>query len=500
MSKLLREYDEVIEAVMAQAKSTGHYAVMRLHRKDFYNVVFKNGAIDKLSIDGDVGTGIYVFTKSGHVAFGSSNDLSRESVLALAADLAKIADANEAAGLATAEQVYELGPQENLGQDKLHYQTYDVAQLDPALIATNLGKFEGFAKSIDPGASTLLQFHADIDTWRVVRSDGTDVDWCVPKSRMYLTLTIKSKSGTASGRIRLIDNSPELMFGSIEQHKKDVGELVEQMRSQLGAPSIAAGHYPILVDADLGGMVAHEALGHPAESDLVASGGSALGNEQKKFIAGTMVAAKDVTIEDHEDELAHGFHPYGAFGNARQPVTIIKDGVLSESISDVFTASKTGVTNKNCERSEGYYAPAIPRMSNTFVNMTKLQELANPDQKDLLDPETLQVELKNDGFFAKHPKVVLLRQMTGGAVSTATGDFMFGTGFVYELSEQGVTAYKPVSFSGNVVEALKSLEFGLGKVQKNVAGFCGKSEQVAHVNTGGNQLMFFAPTNQVSIA
>src|SRR5207249_1675319 len=150
---------------------------------------------------------------------------------------------------------------------------------------------------------------------------------------------------------------------------------VAMLQTQLDAGTLAPGHYPIIIDADLGGMVAHEALGHPAESDLVASQGSALADQSGKFIVGTQIADTGVTIEDHEDNLAHGFHPYGAFGNARQHVTIIENGVLRESVSDVFTAGKIGVSNKNCERSEAYYAPAIPRMSNTFVNMTKLEQL-----------------------------------------------------------------------------------------------------------------------------
>lgn len=499
MSKLLRQYDSMIEAVLARAKASDHYVVMRWHHRDFYSLLYKNQAIDKLSFESDYGVGMYVFTKSGHVAFGSTNQLD-DSVLQLFDDLAKVADSNQEAKLATAEQIFELAAQPNLGQDNLHYQTYDVTTIKPNKIAVQLGALENFAKKCDKNINTLLSFNCEVDTWRIVRSDGTDVDWCVPKSRLYMMLTLRGNQQTVNGSFRLIDTTPEDLLSSEANYTQRIGEMITMLQAQLGAVAMQPGHYPTIIDADLGGMVAHEALGHPAESDLVASRGSALGDAQGKFIAGTKIASDGVTIEDHEANLAHGFHPYGAFGNAREHVTIIKDGILRESISDVFTATKIGVPNKNCERSEAYYAPAIPRMSNTYVNMTRLEQLQHDPKSTLRDPQTLQASLAQAGAFQDHPKIIYLQQMTGGMVSPATGDFMFGTGFAYELSAKGVTPHKPVSFSGNVVEALKSLQYGMGDVQKDMAGFCGKSDQVAHVNTGGNALMFFTPTKSVSIA
>jgi len=500
MSKLLREYDEIIEKVLATAKSEGLYVVLRFHRREIFFLSYKNQSVDSQSNNIDAGLGMYVFTSTGHVAFGSTNELISKACLDLYTKLSKIAKANQANELATAEQIFDLEPQANLGQDITHYQMLNVAGLKPSTITPYLAKLESHAKAQNSSVSTLLRFNTELDVWRIVRSDGTDVDWSVPKSRLYIDMSLADESGNSSDTIRLIDSTPALLFSNIEKTKQDINQTLTSIEQQLTASSLAPDQYPLLLDADLAGMLAHEALGHPAESDLVASRASVLANKDARYITGTQVASVNVNVKDHESELAHGYHPYGAFGNKRLPVQIIENGMLKESVSDVFTAAKIGVDNKNCERSEAYYAPAIPRMSNTYISIAKVVTITHPEGSKLTNPAVLQAALKLAGVFETYPQIIYLMKMAGGSVSTATGDFMFGTSGVYSLTKSGVTTHKPVSFTGNVLGALRAIEYGVGDVRKNIAGFCGKSGQTAHVNTGGNELIFFKPTKHVSVA
>ena len=500
MSKLLREYDEIAQNILDQAQKDGLYAVLRFHKREIFSLVYKNQAVDSSSIDLDAGLGMYVFTRSGHVAFGSTNQLTPDSGLVLYRQLSKIAQANQANNLATAEQIFEFEPQANLGQDKSHYQSFDALDVSPESVTKELGKLESYIKAQNPATSTLLRFKTEVDHWRIMRSDGTDVDWSVPKSRLYIDMSLADKSGNSSNSIRLIDTTPALLFSNYQKSTQIIDSTLKSIEQQLSASSLQPGNYPLLLDADLAGMLAHEALGHPAESDLVAARASVLADKDARYIVGTKVASDNVSIEDHESELAHGYHPYGAFGNQRLPVQIIENGILKESVSDVFTASKIGVVNKNCERSEAYYSPAIPRMSNTYINMTKVQTISHPEGSQLTDPEVLQSALKLAGVFKTYPTIIYLMKMVGGSVSTATGDFMFGTSGVYALTETGVTPHKPLSFAGNVLGALRAIGYGVGDVRKDIAGFCGKSGQTAHVNTGGNELIFFKSTKHVRVA
>ena len=500
MSKLLQEFSGVIDVVLKEARKQGCYVVMRIHRHDMLNLTYQSNKIDKISTIGDVGIGMYVFTQSGHVAFGSTNDCTDSSCLQLFGVLKKIASENQSKGLRSAPEIYQLPKQPNLGQDKSHYQTLDIDSIDIGWVADNIDKLDRHIKSTNQDIKTLFGFNVEVDTWRIVRSDQTDVDWSVPKSRLMASMTLKTKTQTASDKLRIIDTTPQLLFANTKDQKNNISRTITMLEEQIGASSIEPTTYPLIIDADLGGMLAHEALGHPAESDLVESKGSVLSNNKAQYVVGKKIANSAVSIEDHESDLSHGYHPYGAFGNARMPVTIIDKGVLKESVSDVFSSTKIGVENKNCERSETYFSPAIPRMSNTYISMNNVQELDHPEGANLNDPHVLQSALKDKGIFEQHPKILYLIEMAGGQVAPVTGDFMFGTCFVYELSADGVQARKPVSFSGNVIGALEALEYGIGDVDKSTAGFCGKSEQTAHVRSGGNKLLFFAPTEKIKVA
>ena len=500
MSKLLQEFNDTINAVLDLSKKQQYYTVIRIHKRELLNLSYKNSMVDKITIDTDIGIGMYVFTQSGHVAFGSINDCSKQACVDLYDTLKQIASKNQKSGLDTAEQIFELAKQANLGQDKSHYQSLDIDNINTSWVIENLEILDKFISHKEPSISSLFGFNVEVDTWRIVRNDGTDVDWVVPKTRLSISVTLRNKSQTVNCRPRIIDTTLELLFSNLDEFKKRISQSIDMLRDQINANIIMPKTYPIIIDADLGGMLAHEALGHPAESDLVESGGSALSDSNDKYSIGEKIAHVEVTIEDHEEDVSHGYHPYGAFGNARLPVKIIDKGLLKESVSDVFSSKSIGVENKNCERSEAYYSPAIPRMSNTYISMNKVKKLEHPEGSELNNPVILQSALKKDGVFKKYSKIIYLIEMAGGMVTPVTGDFMFGTSFVYELSQDKVEAKKPVSFSGNVIGALEALEYGMGDVQKNTAGFCGKAEQTAHVRSGGNKLLFFGPTDKIKLA
>lgn len=503
MSKLLQQYNKTISAVTASAKRDGMYVVQRWHARNYFELEHKAGRTYKARTDSDVGVGMCVFTKSGHLAFGSTNDVSHESVLSQYKSLAKIAQANQTAGAATAPEIYELEMQPNLGENSLHYRAIDPGHTTITLVEQQLEKLHNHMMELDQAINALIRFNTESDIWRIVRSDDTDVDWCTPKARLNLQLTITKDGKTGSTYLRAIHPTVDQLLGNIESFIKDLDASYHMLVEQISAEQLESGSYPLVLDSTLVGMIAHEALGHPAESDLVANGGSVLGDDTNQYKIGSTVASTSVTVSDHEPGMSHGFHPYGAFGNARQSVTIINNGKLEESISDVFSAAKIGVANKNCERAEGYWAVAIPRMSKTFVDVADAkpagQELAS-DGTRVIDPRHVQSALLKLRSFDRHPTVYFLQQMTGGQVSPVVGSFMFGTGFAYRISANTIEPLQPVTFSGNVLGALKSISLGVGEICFEAGGYCGKAGQVAHVTDGGTQLIFVEPTSEVTLS
>lgn len=499
MSKLLQEYNPLIEQMLLQAASDDAYIVARWHSRDYYAAVRRNHTLDETRVSQNAGLGLYVFTKNGHVAFGSTNELTSQSVTDLYTGLLAAARTNEQLGIAKAQEIYELAMQPNLGEDRLHYQHRELLDYEIRQLPQMMEQIDDRITGLNPDASITMSMDIEQDLWRIVRSDGTDVDFSLPKVRLRTVIvTVRTEHGVAQTYFRLAANTVEELVETIAENEPHFHEAVQELADQITAQSVEPGSPPVLLDAELVGMIAHEALGHPAESDIIASGGSTLGDKDDRFKAGLKVAESGINVTDHEADLKHGFHPYGAFGNVRQEVKIVKDGRLHESISDIFSAGRAGVENKNCERSEGYWAPAIPRMSNTYVHIDNHKPMAEPNGRT--QAEIAQSTLLEDGVFDTHPTVLFIRQMRGGQVNPASGTFMFGTAFVYELTADTITPKKPVSLSGDALSALKSISFAAGEVNTSDFGYCGKSSQTAHVNSGGNAFVFLAPNEKITVA
>ncbi len=496
-STALKQYDEAVSAGLTRAEELDVYAVIRLQDLNLVRLVYRESAIENSSFENQCGAGIYVFTKSGHVAFGATNEVTPASIDAMVARLAAVAKENQKSGTEPATEIFKLSKQEPLKQEIVQTD-FSLENASQDSMVAIVHKVQDAVADVDSEATIISYFIYEHEQWRIARSDGTDVSFALPKCWLVSMVTIRDGKESTEFYLRAAAIGVDELEVQLPDFIGKIEQRIKMAKEQLKGESVTSGHYPILLDYELVGLLAHEALGHPAESDAVASGSSVLATTTHGYRAGDQVAAAGVNITDHEPELAHGFHPYGSFGNARQPVVIIKDGILTESISDVFSGTKAGVENLNCERAQTFKDVAIPRMSNTYVWLNEDKLIAN--QVADVTPEAVQKLMKEKGIFNKHPEILYLVGGKGGSVSPNTGDFMFGSGFAYKLSVDSVTALRPVSFSGNVLEALKSIEFGVGELRKDDFGFCGKSDQRANVNDGGHELIFMAPTEHVSIA
>ncbi len=497
-SKLLREYDAIVKAALEGAKKMDVYTVLRLNSTSKYTFRWQGGAVYDVNQSDISGAGLYCFTKSGHLGFGATNKLDVATVSKLLQDTAKVARSNEEKGADTAKEIFELAYQDNLGEDDLHYVVQDPASIKQSEIESFAHELEKYVLSKRPDAKPMVTFTSEQVQWRIVRSDNTDVDFAIPYTRGGVIFTIRKGEKSTTAHISLFRPLAKDLLSDIDKAKQLIDQELLLAEEQLDASAAEGGNLPVLVAGNLAGTLVHEALGHPAESDAIAENASVLGSKDNKMLIGKQVAARGVTIRDHEEGLNHGYHPYGAFGNQRKAITIIEDGILKESISDIFTGKKIGVANKNAERSEHYGAVAIPRMSTTYIELHK--DLLIAEKLPSSDPTKVWGLLKEKGIFDRHPKIYYLIGFRAGQVAAKTGDFMFGAGYTYELTADKVTPKQPMSFSGSVLEALKAIEFGVGELQTDDFGNCGKAGQVAYVSDGGHELVFFGPTKHVSIA
>jgi TldD protein len=228
----------------------------------------------------------------------------------------------------------------------------------------------------------------------------------------------------------------------------------------LKAKTPKGGEMPVVLDQELAGVFAHEAVGHASEADLVLEGDSILENR-----IGEQIASPLITVIDDPTLHEFGYYPFDSEGSQSRRTEIIKKGVFNSYLHSRETAAKLGGIPGNC-RAQGYSVPVV-RMSNTFIE--------NGDAKF----EELLEEIK-DGMY--------LIGSRGGQVNTGEGIFQFNAEKGY-LIRNGELAelVKDVSLSGKTLEILNHVAL-VGNDLKMNSGRCGKSGQLVPVSDGSPQL------------
>ena len=247
-------------------------------------------------------------------------------------------------------------------------------------------------------------------------------------------------------------------------------ELLEQVDSQdigiaaanraitlLEAKPAPAGKMSVIMSADAGGTMVHEACGHGLEADLVQKGLSVYGGKEKQQVASSLVTV----IDDGTIENKYGTLIFDDEGFKTQKSVLIEDGVLKGFMHDYLTSTKAGVKPTGNGRRESFENKPIPRMRNTYI----------APGKD--DPEKIVRSIKNG---------LLVKKMGGGQVNTVNGDFVFDVAEGYMIKDGSVShAVRGATLTGNGPEVLKMIDM-VGRDLGYTIGTCGKDGQGAPVS------------------
>jgi TldD protein len=229
---------------------------------------------------------------------------------------------------------------------------------------------------------------------------------------------------------------------------------------RLQAPDAPLGEMPVIIAAEAGGTLIHEAIGHPLEADAVQKGVSPM----YKGAVGKVVGNEKVSVlEDPTMPGQRGFYAFDDEGTPAERAVLVDHGVLKTYIYDRQTAKKDNVQSNGHGRRESYKHRPIPRMANTFV-------APGPD-----DPAMILKSVQNG---------LLVTKMGGGQVEPATGDFVFEVeeGFLIKDGQKG-PLIRSANLLGNGPDVLKNIDL-VGSDMGWSVGTCGKDGQGAPVSDG----------------
>ena len=296
----------------------------------------------------------------------------------------------------------------------------------------------------------------------LLTSSGAESYSMTPRSLLYMILTVENENEPVElmdvfgGLGQLEDNfdSPDVFYSKIDI-------LVDKLIQKSKGTHAKAGLHDVVLDADLAGILAHEAIGHTTEADLV-MGGSVAGDYLNKS-----VASEIVTLIDYANNIDGKICPVPVYvddeGTKANDVTIIENGILKNFMHNKDSAHELDMKITGNARAYKYSDEPLIRMRNTAIKpgMDKLNDM---------------ISSIDNGYY-------LTRSSNGQADSTS--EFMFGVVMGYEIKNGKIQqAIKDTTISGIAFDVLKTVSMISDEMVWSSGGMCGK-KQIIPVGMGG---------------
>lgn len=301
---------------------------------------------------------------------------------------------------------------------------------------------------------------------QVSTSTGADAVNTIQRAQAHMVFTATGADGSPVDLVEVVSAKGSLadLDLSTAAMQARLDNLHRHLRAKCEAVPARGGMHTVVLDAPLAGMLAHEAMGHPCEADIVL-GGAVTGGLVGKRIASELISMVDFANTYDGQELMVPVYCDDE-GTPAEDAWLIRDGILTDFMSSRETAAKLGIKATGSARAYGPTDEPLVRMRNTVILPGKTS----------LDDMLAGVE---DGYF-------LMKTMNGQADTTT--EFMFGIALAYEIKGGKLgRAIKDTTLSGNAIKALQSADAVSDGMHHTCAGYCGKKQTMV-VSMGGPAL------------
>ncbi len=311
--------------------------------------------------------------------------------------------------------------------------------------------------------SRTVVYHEDSQDRILYSSDAANGHFVTPRCYVYIVMSAETKDGVPVELFKALggfgnfsDNfsDPEKLYPEIDKLYKKVMDKKEGVYAE-------AGYKTVILGGMMAGMLAHEAVGHTVEADLVRGGSVAGPNLNKR------VASELVTMVDFAHSYNGGPAPLPVFlddeGTKAIDDVLIKDGILVGYMNDRETAVEFNMPPTGNARGWSFSDEPIIRMRNTCIL----------PGKNTVEELIASVE---DGYYLID---------SGNGEADLTGQFMFGVTCGYEIKNGKIgRALLDTTVSGIAFDMLKTVDMVSDEVEWSSSGFCGKKQPMA-VGMGG---------------
>lgn len=422
------------------------YADLRVETQEEQKIQVQDGDLRTLVAGEETGFGLRVLV-DGAWGFASSNDLSGRSWNRAVDDAVRLARAasgrKEKVSLADADPV----------KARVHWKP----KQDPRGVAVEekrelLADMDKTVRARPEIRNVTTAYSETLLSKSFWNTDGSAIEWSLARTVAQVHFTAK-RNGDLAGRSTRVGGTRGWELFRIEDPIAKAEEAADAAVRQLGAPSAKGGRQTVVIDPELAGVFAHEAVGHASEADLVAAEESCF-----KGRVGERLGIEGLHIHDDSTlEGAFGSLPFDDNGVPGQDKQILRDGVLVGYLCDRERAATFGMRPNGASRAQDFQSRPLVRMSNTLI-----------DAGEHAEEEVLDVK---EGIFCKGSR--------GGQVDTARGTFLFHAQDAWRIEDGELTTpLRDVSLTGDILNTLHNID-ALGNEQRlGDPGYCGKGQWV----------------------
>lgn len=327
-----------------------------------------------------------------------------------------------------------------------------------------------FARAIDayccrhyPGLSSRSISLSCLDMEKtLLTSDGAEAYSLIPRSVLMVSLSV-DEDGEPVDLYEVYGGRGN--FEDIFDDPKDIFPNIDALADNLARKSKGVyakpGTHDVVLDSDMAGILAHEAIGHTVEADGV------LGGSVAADAMGKQVASPLVTLVDFAHSALGNTCPVPVWtddeGVEARDAVLIDQGVLNSYMHNKESAAYFGVEPTGNARAYGFYDEPLIRMRNTAIL---------PGTSSLKD----MIASVDDGYY-------FLRSSNGQADSSS--EFMFGVIMGFEIKGGKIgEALRDTTISGVAFDMLKTITAVSSDMSWSCGGMCGKKQSIP-VGMGG---------------
>jgi TldD protein len=314
--------------------------------------------------------------------------------------------------------------------------------------------------------SASFMLHEESHSKRLATSNGSAVLNSINRAACYMILTAEDQHGQPVELMQPISTKGnladlDLSMGTLEAQ---LDTLYEHLQAKRVAVAPRGGEQTIVLSPELAGMLAHEAMGHPCEADLVL-GGAVTGNLVGKPVASELITMVDFAHTYKGEELMIPVYADDE-GTQATDAVLIENGIMKDFMTSRETAARLGIKSTGNARAYTFNDEPLVRMRNTGIlpGTSKLEDMIS------------EVE---DGYYL---------MKTGNGQADSTTEFMFGIDLAYEIKNGKLgNAITDTTVSGRAIDMLKTVDAVSDDMHWECNGYCGKKQPMV-VSMGGPAL------------